>query len=144
MHHLWFIGYHIVAILSTFNLDFNTSGNIWPMVFLFVDASIHYTLIINLFPNDLWCGIWFTLTIVRVVHCSSIYQYRTHALWVTGSNAWPKMVSAAVFFFFYFYFCAFKIKYINIGQPTTYGMYTPMTPQTHKFFIVDVNLIYNV
>ena len=27
--------------------DFHTSGNIWPMMFLFLDASIYYTLIIK-------------------------------------------------------------------------------------------------
>ena len=149
MHHLWIIGYHDVDYgnISPLNLDFKTSGNICPMIFWFVDASIHYIMIMPSFPKDIWCVIWFTLSIVRVAHCISSWQCDTHEFRLTGRNLLPHMVSASVFFLFFYsliFFNASKIQIINMIQPTPHVLYPHMTPQTHKCFIIYGHLISNV
>ena len=74
MHHLQSIGCHGIYYFNTIpvEIDFNTSVNICLVVFLFVYASIHYTLIIIIFPNTLLYGIFFTLYIVLVFNCGII------------------------------------------------------------------------
>ena len=154
MRHLWFIGYCDVEYwnIVPLDLDIKTSVNIWPMIFRFVYSSIHYTPIIKSFPKALWCGIWFTIAILHVVHCISTRKCGAHDLQLTGSNLFPHTVSASVFFFFSFFFSsylpdgcfyAFKIKYINLGQPTLHRLYPYMTPQTHKIIIIEGHLISN-
>ena len=95
MHHLWFIGYHTVYCCNIVSLDLypNTSGKILPMLFLFVDASIYYILIMQSFPKVLWCGIWFTPSIVLVVNSGSFWQCGKHVLWLNGNHLLPHMVS---------------------------------------------------
>ena len=90
MHHLQFIGYNIVHCLYgvSINLDFNNPGNILPMIFLFVDASFYYILIIKSFPKTLCFGMLFTLTIVCTVRCSIIWLCETHTLWLNQSEVY--------------------------------------------------------
>ena len=95
MTHLLFVEYYIVDCfnISPFDLYFNSSGNICPMIFWFVDNSIYYTLIIIKFPKNFCCGLLFSLTIVHVVHCGCFLNWGKHTFWVTGINALPHMVS---------------------------------------------------
>ena len=140
MHHLQFIGYHIVRCfnIAIVDLYFNTS----PMIFLFLDASIYYTLIIQSFQNKFWCGVWFTVTKVYIYYYNSIWQCGTPDLWVTGSSLLPHMVSASVLFPV-IYLNSVKMQNVNVGQPTRNGLYPHMTPQTHKLFIIKGHLISN-
>ena len=123
--------------ISPLGLDFNTSGNILPMIFWFVDSSIHYTLITLFSLESVWFNTCFTLDIVNVVHCSSIWQYGAHALWLTVRNVLHHMVLKSIFLFcilqqLYYYFLRQKID-INLGQPTLHKLYTHMPPQTPIF-----------
>ena len=90
------------------------------MIFLLVDVSIHYKLILQSFPKALWWGIIFTLTIVCVVHCRSIWPYGTHVFWVTRNNVLPHMVTEPVFFFFSFSHLHFFLTNVLCIQNTTY------------------------
>ena len=144
MNHLWFIGYRIVHCFSIvpLNLDFSISGNIYPMIFLFVDASIYYTLIIKSFPNIICCVVWFTLTVVCVVHCSSRWQCWKHAFWLTGSNLLPYMVSASVFFLLLF----LLIQNTKYKYGATYPTCTVSTYESSNtlIFNIEVHFISNV
>ena len=128
MYHLWFIGYHGVDYcnISPLGVYFNTTVNICPMILWFVDASIHYTLIIKSFPKGIWCRIWFTLAKICVFCCSSIWQCGTHALRLTRSNLLLHMVSAFVFFLLLFFFLA---NFLCI-QNTKYKSVETYTGQT--------------
>ena len=105
----FFIGYHIVDYfhIVPLDLDFNTSGNTITMIFWFLESNITYILIIIIFPNTLWYGIWFTLETLLVVNCGSYWQCGTHALWVTEGNLLPHVVSASVFFYYLSLFLLF-------------------------------------
>ena len=50
------------------------AGNIFPMIFWFLESNITYTLIIRILPNNLWYGICFTLAIVIVFNYVSYWQ----------------------------------------------------------------------
>ena len=67
------------------------------MIFLFVDASIYYTLTLQNVPKSLRYGIFFKFAIALVIHCSSILYCGTHAFWVTVSKVLPHIVSTSVF-----------------------------------------------
>ena len=99
MHHLWFVGYHIVDYfhIVPLDLDFNTLGNTFPMIFWVLESNIIYTLIIITFSNTLWYSMWFDPSIISVVCCSIIWQWGEYAFWVTRSNVLIHMLSESVF-----------------------------------------------
>ena len=103
---------YIIALLSPFDTDYNTSGTICIMINLFVYTSILSTLIIQHLPKSLCCFLCITLTIVNVVYCILSCQCGTHAFWVTQINLVPHMVSTPVFIFLPFV----KIENINWGK----------------------------
>ena len=123
----WSIMVQTIETLPPSGPDFNTSGDICPMIFLFVYDSIHYLLIKHFFLKALWRAIYFTLAVLHVVCCMSNWQCGTHAYWVTGSDVLPHMVSNITLDFFV------KIKNINMGQPTLHRLYPHMPPQTPMF-----------
>ena len=55
MHNPQFIGYNAIDYFNVvhFNFDFDTSENIYQMIYLFVDVSIPYTLIIHYLSKTL-------------------------------------------------------------------------------------------
>ena len=119
------IGYNIVFLnIVSLNLDFNTSGKIWPKIFSIVDSSIYYTLIIQFLPKTLWCGMYFTFTVACVVHYISIWQ-RGKIL----SDNWEKCVTihgiriSILSLLFLLLIYIFKIRYINTGKSIPHGLY---------------------
>ena len=108
------------------------------MMFWFVDASIYYTLIIQIFQLALWCVIWFTLDILSVVSFRSIWWCGTHAFWLTISHILPHMVSTSTVLYLFSY--EFQIQNINWGQPTSYRVYPHIISQTHRFLLLRVTL----
>ena len=118
-----------IAIFSPFGLDFNTSGNICPMIFLFAYASIRYTLIIKHLPEALRFFLCFRLTVVNVVHFIRSLHCGRYVFWVTGSNLLLRMVSTSVFLFLIFV----KLENINMGETTLHILYPYITPQTPIF-----------
>ena len=100
------MGYHVVDYFNIvpLDLDFDASVNICPMLFLFVDARINYTLIIKLFFQRLYDvsydlhSPYYSVLIVAVDDIG--IKCETHAFWLTGGNVLLHMVSASVFFFF--------------------------------------------
>ena len=108
------------------------------MIFWFVYSSIHYTLIIQSFPNALWFFICFTLSILYVVHCSRIWNCGTRAFWVTGINVLPHMLSTSVFLFslfpsktFSFFLLCQHRKYKYGETYTTHTLSTYASSNTH-------------
>ena len=58
-----------------------------------------------------------------------------------------KLISILLLLSFSYYsgcFYALKIKNKNMGQTTPHGIYPHMTPQTHKFVIIEGHMISNV
>ena len=114
------------------------------LIFWFVDASIYSVLIIKKNSKSIWCDLSFTLSIVLVVHCISIWPSERYAFWVNWNELLSSMVSASGFFFPSGYSFAFQIQNINLGQPTPQRLYPYMTSQTHQFLIIEGYLISNV
>ena len=149
--HLWFIGYHIVDYfhVSPLNLDFNTSWKICPIIFLFVEASITYTLIRHIFPKTLWFSTYFTLIILCVVDVGSYWKrYKIGVTclldeWNQRVTTWYQYKSF-LFLLTAVCFDEFKIKNINLGRTTPHRLYPHITPQTHKQIIIEVHLISNM
>ena len=114
------------------------------MIFWFVDASIYYTLIIKTFPKALWCGICFTLSIVRVFLVTSVWQCGTPSFWLTRRNLLPHMVSASVFLsfsFFPIFFNVLKMKKIKLGNiQLTNWVSNVYTDQSWSFYIFWLKL----
>ena len=117
------------------------------MIFWFVYSSIHYTLIIQSFPNALWFFICFTLSILYVVHCSRIWNCGTRAFWVTGINVLPHMLSTSVFLFSlfssktfsFFLLCQHrKYKYGETYTMKTVSTYSPSTTHFLSLFRVPL------
>ena len=123
MHHLWFIGYHIVHCFWFLYFRKHLTNHIFI-------CWCHYILHPNntKFPKALWCVICFTLGIVHVVNYRSIWYCGTHAFWVVVSHILPNMVSTS-----FFTFLLNKREDIDLGQHTLHILHPHMPPLAHPF-----------
>ena len=144
MAHLIFLGCHIIDYwhIAPLDLDFNTSGNICPILFWFVAANITCALSIQSFWKTLWCGICFKLSLLLVFYFGSYWQRKK--IWYTRLlGDWKQFINTygisihiiiILGFMNRWFFYAFKIQNINMVKPTPRVLYPHITPQTHNFF----------
>ena len=90
-------------------------------------------------PKDIWCGIWFILTIIHVVNCIIIWKCRTHAFRLIGINLLPHMELLRVLLLLVLFFLLFPLVVFmdsklntNLGQPTPHRLYLHMTSKHTK------------